>query len=284
MPEEPIVADPIETPAAPVALADDKGVLRKGWLDSLDEDLRGELYLKEAKDVQSLAKGTVHARRMVGKDKMVKPTAESGDEVWEEYHRVGGRPDTALDYGFKKPDDMPDEHYSEEFSSAAMELFHKLGISKKAADAIFEFNNGAVMKALQAKTQADEFALDKLNNELDADWGLARDQKMHLGNIAIVEAVKDKNGVVNEEFKARLLEKVNKDPDLIRLVSNLGSKFAEHGVVHDAGIPTVGDLDAKIKEEMAKESYTKKKHPNHKNQVQLVAALFRDKTAAAKTG
>ena len=107
---------------------------------------------------------------------------------------------------------------------------------------------------------------------------------MHLGNIAIAEAVKDKNGIVNEEYKARLLEKVNKDPDLIRLVSNLGSKFSEHGIIHDTGIPTVGDLTTQINEEMAKESYTKKSHPNHKNQVQLVAKLFRDKAASTKTG
>ncbi len=276
-------ADP-GTPAAPVALADDKGVLRKGWLDSLDEDLREESYLKEAKDVQSLAKGTVHARRMVGKDKMVIPNAESGDEVWDEYHKIGGRPDTALDYGFKRPDDFPEEHWDDEFMAKAQDILHKGGASKKLADDLLALNIESVKAALEKQRQQEEYDLDEINKKLDTDWGLARDQKMHLGNIAVNEAVKDKDGVVNEEFKARLLEKINKDPDLIRMTSNLGAKFSEHGIVRDAGIPTPGDLQTKITEEMAKDSYQKADHPNHDNQVQLVKRLFEERSKNLKTG
>lgn len=286
MAEEPVAAPPVEpgTPAAPVALADENGVLREGWLDSLEEDLRGESYLKEAKDVQGLAKGTVHARRMVGKDKMVIPTEESGEDVWNEYHKIGGRPDTAADYNFVKPDDFPAEHWNDEFATKVQEILFKGGASKKLATELLAFNLETVLKAVQAKVQTDEFALDKLNNALDAEWGLARDQKMHLGNIAVVEGAKGKDGIVNEEFKARLVEKINKDPDLIRFTSNLGGKFSEHGIVHDAGIPTPSDMDTKIKEEMAKDSYMNIKHPNHENQVQLVQRLFQDKAKVTKTG
>ena len=295
MPEEgnapaPTETPPAGTPAAPVALADDKGVLREGWLESLDEGLRGEAFLAEVKDVQSMAKSAVNARRMVGKDKMVRPTAESSEEDWDEYYKAGGKPDTALDYGFKRPDDFPEEHYHEEFALGAMELFHKLGISKKQADGIFKFNNDFVLKAVQAQAAAQEFELARINNELDTDWGLARDQKMHLGNIAIAEAVKDKNGIVNEEYKARLLEKVNKDPDLIRLVSNLGSKFSEHGIIHDTGIPTPAVLDARIDEEKHKKSYGPDyvKHgftkQEHKRQVEVVRLLFEEKMKSVKTG
>lgn len=273
-----------ETPAAPVALADENGVLKEGWLDKLDEEYRGESYLKEAKDIQGLAKGTVHARRMVGKDKMVIPTEESGDEVWDEYHRIGGRPDTVLDYGFKKPDDFPDEHWSDEYALKAQEILHKYGGSKKLGDALLALNIESSKAAQEAKRQAEEFEFDRISNVLDTEWGMARDQKMHLGNIAVVEGTKNKDGTVDEERKARILEKVNADPDLVWFASNLGGKFSEHGVIHDAGIPTPGDLDTKIKGEMAKESYMNIKHPNHENQVQLVQRLFQDKVKATKTG
>ncbi len=282
-------ADP-GTPAAPVALADDKGVLREGWLETLDEDLREESYLKEAKDVQSLAKGTVHARRMVGKDKMVIPNEESGDEVWDAYHKIGGRPDTPQDYGFKRPDDFPEEHWNDEFMAKAQEILHKHGGSKKLGDALLELNVESVKAALLAQNQKEEFDLQTLNDKLDADMGLARDQKMHLGNIAVNEAVKGKDGVVDEEFKARLLAKVNADPDLIKMTCSLGAKFSEHGIIRDAGIPTPGDLQTQIDEQMAKPSYSKDWRKNgftresHQRQVDLVAKLFQQKAASAKTG
>lgn len=286
MAEEPVAAPPAEpgTPAAPVALADADGNLREGWLESVDEDLREESYLKEAKTVQGLAKGTVHARRMVGKDKMVIPTAESGDEVWDAYHKIGGRPDTAEDYGFKRPDDFPEEHWDDEFMTKAQEILFRGGASQKLANELLVLNIESVQAALKAQQQQEEFELGKINDALDTEWGLARDQKMHLGNIAVVEGAKGKDGIVNEEYKARLVEKINKDPDLIRFASNLGSKFSEHGVITDTSIPTPGDLDSKIKEEMAKDSYTNIKHPNHDNQVQLVQRLFQDKVKATKTG
>jgi hypothetical protein len=278
-------APPAEPPVeTPVALADDKGNLREGWLDSMDEDMREESYLKEAKTLQGLAKGTVHARRMVGKDKMVIPTEESGDEVWDAYYKAGGRPDTPQDYNFKRPDDFPEEHWDDEFMAKAQDILHKFGGSKKLADALLGLNIESAKAALLARKQKEEFDLQTLNDNLDAEWGLARDQKMHLGNIAIVEAVTDKSGVVDEEFKARLLPKINADPDLIKMTSNLGSKFSEHGIVKDAGIPTPGDLETQIKAEMAKDSYINPKHPSHEIQVQKVQKLFQDKVKATKTG
>jgi len=224
------VEPPAGTPPAPVALADENGVLRKGWLESLDEDLREESYLKEAKDVQGLAKGTVHARRMVGKDKMVIPNEESGDEVWDAYHKIGGRPDTPQDYNFKRPDDFPEEHWNDEFMVKAQDILHKYGASKKLGDALLELNVESVKVALEKQRQQEEYDLDEINRKLDTEWGLARDQKMHLGNIAVVEGTKNKDGTVDEERKARILEKVNKDPDLIWFASNLGGKFSEHGI------------------------------------------------------
>jgi hypothetical protein len=278
------------TLAAPVALADENGVLRDGWLDSIDEDLREESYLKEAKDVQSLARSTVHARRMVGKDKMVIPNEDSGDEVWDAYHKIGGRPDTALDYGFKRPDDFPEEHWDDEFMTKAQDILHKGGASKKLADDLLALNIESSKAALEKQRQQEEYNLDEINKKLDVEWGLARDQKMHLGNIAVVEGTKNKDGTVDEERKARILEKVNADPDLIWFASNLGGKFSEHGVIHDTGIPTPGDLQAQIDEEMAKPVYSKDWRKNgftkeaHQRQVNLVAKLFQDKVASTKTG
>jgi hypothetical protein len=274
----------VETPPAP--LVDENGVLREGWLEKLDEDLRGESYLKEVKDVQGMARSVINARRMVGRDKIAIPTT---DEEWNVFHKVGGRPDTVADYNLVKPEDFPEEHYSQDLANAAMELFHKIGISKKQAEALFEFNNNNALVALKAKQDADAASYKEVEDALYKDWGNAYEQNKHLGNVAIEQAV-TKDGKVNEELKVRLVEKFGNDPDFIRAFSNLGAKFAEHGDVAIPGIPTPGDIQAKIDDEMAHKSYSPDyaKHgftkAQHKAQVEKVYRMREELIKATKTG
>lgn len=277
-------AAPPEAPAAtpPAPIANEKGELRENWIESLDEDLRGESFLGEVKDIQSMARSVVNARKMVGKDKIVVPRT---DEEWGEFYKVGGRPDTAADYNLVRPEDFPEEHYNNELASAAMELFHKIGLSKKQADALFEFNNTNALAVIKAAADADEAAFKETEDALYKEWGNAYEERKHLGNVAIEKAVKD-----DEEFKARLTDKFGNDPDFIRFASNIGGLFAEHGDVAVPGVPTPSDIQAQIDEAMQHPAYkadyaahgiTKKEH---QRQVQKVARLFQAQAKARKTG
>lgn len=268
-----------------VSIIDAEGNFAEGWRDMLDEDIRGEKCLDSVKNLKGAMKTLVHAHRMVGRDKIAIPGKNATEEEIDAYYKAGGRtwPETPQDYGFKRPDDFPEEHWDDEFMAKAQAVLHRHKASQELANDLLALNVESVQAALKAQIQAEEFELQMLNKNLDTEWGLARDQKIHLGNVAVMEAVKNKDGIVDEEYRARLLEKVNKDPDLIKMVSNLGSKFAEHGVVHDT-MPTPGDIQSKINEEMAKDSYTNANHPNHANQVALVSRLFEEKAASTQTG
>ncbi len=62
------------------------------FLDSLDENLRGNPSLKNFTDANALAKSYVHARSMIGADTVVKPQSSWTDDQYEQFYIDTGRP------------------------------------------------------------------------------------------------------------------------------------------------------------------------------------------------
>ncbi len=266
---EPAVPDGQPAPS----IVDVDGKFSEGWRNSLPEDIRSEVCLGTVSDVESMAKQFVHAQRMIGKDKISLPNENSTESEWEAFHVAGGRPTTAADYNIVKPKDYPDELFSEELAGKFQELAFKAGLSKKQVDTILEFNLSSTLAAFTDQQNAQELAMKETVEGLHADWGKGYEQRIHFGDIAITQAVGD-----SEEFRARLTEKFGNDPDFIRFASNLGSKFAESSGAPTT-IPTPSDVQDKIAEEMAKDSYSNAQNPAHAAQVQKVKRLFEEKHA-----
>jgi len=253
------------------------GSFKDGWQSQLDPEIRDDPAVKPYKRWQDGFKSLVNAQRMVGKNKIAVPSANSSQGEWDEYYKAGGRPETAADYGLKAPEGLPGELFPPERLTKWQERFHKAGISKKAADMIISEYAADIGLDLQAHQTDTELAMTELKGGLQRDWGAAYDQNIHLGNLAIEEGVKG-----NEEFKDRLVAKFGNDPDFIRFASNLGGKFSEAKLI-DAKIPTPADLDDQIKTIMneggAQGPYMNRDHPRHKDYVAKVQKMFEAKHA-----
>lgn len=285
-----------ETIPAPIVAAD--GNFAENWPKMLtDQSLHDDKTLETFKNVESLAKSYVHVRKQVPMNKVVIPNEASTDEEWGEFHKAGGRPDTAADYNYVRPEALPEEHWNQDFANAAQEILFKGGASKKLADALLELNVQTTLATLKAKGEAEEAAVKEIEEALYRDWGKAFEQKKHLGNVAIQQGVTkmervgtETHEVVDEEFKARLTDKFGNDPDFIRYSSNLGAKFAEHGDISVPGVPTPGDIQTQIDNEVANPAYSADyaakgfTKQQHQAQVQKVSRLFQEKAAATKTG
>ncbi len=278
--DEPVVAPVVEpvvpvvepvVPAAEPVVAPSTDFSWETWNQSLDEDLRTEKSLESFKHAKSkdeltalLAKSFVNTKKMVGANVISIPTDISTEGEWQEFHKAGGRPDTVADYNLKAPEGFPEAALEQVFPKARLEAwqerFFKGGVSKKAADHfIAEFANDMIAD-LQTMNQSKESEMAELKSGLATDWGAAFEQKKHLGNIAMNEAASSMvNGqaVVNEEFKARLVEKTGNDPDIIRAFANLGEKFAEGKPPGFAAIPTPSDYQDQIDKLMEDPLYTK---------------------------
>ncbi len=285
---EPGTTDPAQTGESTpteVPLVNHEGVLRDGWRDTLPEDIRGEKVFDRVSNFEGAMKSLASAERMVGKDKIPIPNEASSDVEWDAYFVAGGRPNTAGDYNLTRPEELPEEYYNQELATAAQELFHKIGLSKKQADALFTFNNNTVITQLAKNVQDAELEAGTLKDGLYSDWGNAFEQKKHMGNVAIETGT---NGDV--EFKERITVKFGNDPDFIRFASNLGGKFAEASSPAAASIPTPADIQESIDNEIANPAYGTDymKHgftkAQHQAQVKKVSLLFQQKTKDVKTG
>ena len=281
MSEEPAAVIAPEAPASETpTMFNAEGGFTENWTQSLtDTALHDNPTLKSTKSVESLANQLVNAQKITGMDKdrmLVAPNEASSEEEWAAFHKAGGRPETADDYAFAKPEELSEEYYSPEQAKAAQELMHQLGLSKKQADSLFAFNNNFVIAELAKKTQDAELEATKLQDGLYADWGNAFEQKKHLGNKAIEEGTAG-----NVEFKTRLTEKFGNDPDFIRFTANLGGKFSEGGSPNIPLIPTTGDIQNQIDEAMAHKSHGAdyKAHgftkAQHESQVEKVSQLYK---------
>lgn len=243
---EPAVAAPVVAPVAETVYFGADGALADGWQSTLPEGYREEKSLTTVKDAKVLAKMFVDTKRMVGKNVVAIPTDASEPGEWEQYHIAGGRPNTVEDYNLATPEGFPEEIAAQVFPEGRLgkwqERFFKGGVSKKAADAfIAEFANDMIAD-MQAITQSKELEATELVSGLATDWGAAFEQNKHFGNIAINEGTEGES----EEFKARVVEKYGDDPDLTRLLANLGGKFSEGKPPGFGAIPTPNDLQDQI--------------------------------------
>ncbi len=229
----------------PVSMVNSDGTFVDGWTDSLDEDIRNNAMLKTIPNVAGLAKSLMHAHKQVGKDMMSKPNEQSPEEDWNAAFDAMGRPATPGDYNFKRPDDIPEEHYNEDFAKAAQELMHKEGFSKKQAQAIFDFNNTAVAALIKQQGMDNDEVIANADAKLNEAFGNAKPQKLHLAGIAFEKAVGD-----NAELRERSGQKFGNDPDFLQIMASLGSKFAESRAITDTLVPTPTDYKEQLDEIM----------------------------------
>lgn len=243
-PEQP----PATPPTVPPSLIDADGKLVDNWQSHAPdayEELRDDKTLPRMKNFWEFARSHVNLRKQVPLEKTPIPNDKWGDEEWGEWHKAGGRPETAADYGIKRHEEIPEEAMSQQVIDDYQELFHRIGLSAKQVAAISEHNTDLMIKQMKDMTQAEEDLNIKISDGLTKLWGLAYQQNVNRGNVAID---KDKDVEGDPAYKARLLDKVNKDPDLIRFASNMGFKFVEHKIIEDPGIPSPGDLQTQITE------------------------------------
>ncbi len=287
-------AETTETTTPPPSFIAEDGNFTENWTQALkDTALHDDATLKTLTNIDMLAGNHVLQRKKIGGNTVLIPTEASSEAEWSEFHKAGGRPETAGDYAFKKRDDIPEENYNQEVATALQELLFKHGASKGLADAIMAFNDNNTIATLTKNKQDSDLQMQTLEDGLHTDWGSAFEQKKHLGNIAVDEGTSTiQNGVktVDEEFKERLTQKFGTDPDFVRAMSNLGSKFAEAGTVMIDLVPTPSDIQEQINTitgspayglKYAEHGFTKQQH---QDAVKKASLLFQQKTKVAKTG
>ena len=268
---EPAVA-PAAEPASPASFIGDDGTFTEGWRDKyVPEDVRDAKIFDRVTTMQGAMKSLANFDRMKGADTINKPSDSFGDADWDEHFKATGWTGEATPIA--APEGLPEGSWNEDTATAYSEKFNELRLTPKQIAGLVEMR---IQEETQTFTNAGnvaENARAELKAGLLADWGNAYTQKEAVANFAVEKGA---NG--DAEFEQRLLEKFGSDPDFIRFSANLGAGFSEAGngpVIKQALTPA--DIQTKINEVYKSEAFNKAAHPEHKQAMETLARLHKEK-------
>jgi hypothetical protein len=243
------------------------------WRTALPTEFRDDPALKVFNDVGALAKSYIHAQKMVGADKIIKPGKHSSDDDWKNVFEQLGLPKDLKEYDVKMKEGVSiDKDFVEKFKAAA----HKSGILPKQAQGIAdwfaEVNSASEAEVLK---QAQAQRTEKLQ-ALEKEWGGAYKPKL------------EKAAQVLREFGNKELfdhmdaTHLGDDPHVIKLLASIQEKYMAEA---KGDIGGDNNLNAQLTPAEASKEYGKiladakhpyydAAHPNHKAAVKEVAGLF----------
>lgn len=206
------------------AFIDAEGKFKEGWKEHyVPEDMRADKVFDTFNDVSGGLKMLGHLQNMIGKKGVIVPGEADPQSTWDNFHREMGRPDTKDLYAMKVPEDLT-EIYDQGLVAEARDMFFELGYDQKKVDRLWAFEEKRIRAAMQTIKEAEAKELLDADNAFQ-EWRVANPQKFHWANRLIAENTND------EEHKNAILELADNNVAFAELLSNVGSKFMEHGVV-----------------------------------------------------
>ena len=241
------------------------------WKDSISEEYRADPNIEKFTEIDALAKSYINATKMIGQDKIVIPTKNSGQEAWDEAYAKLGRPESPEKYTFDVKSDVVnmDEGAIKSFA----EQSHKLGLNNKQAEGILDFyKNNMEGTAQQAKIDT-ETAQSQAEQELRQEWG--RDFE---GKVKQAGALAKAN--INPEVLDMTLSngtRLGDHPEIIKGFAKIAGMMSEDKIVstESENVNTVADIETEISAitNDTDGPYWNKQHPDHDKMVQQVYTL-----------
>lgn len=210
------------TPAAPPASPPADGgapppAPAGNWYDSIeDSDLKGYLQNKGWKDPSELAVGYRNLEKLVGSEKVPLPKDAADVEGWSRVYDALGRPKTADDYKLTTL-----EGADPQFSKAAADKFHELGLNPKQASTLAEWYNGAAKASAEALQQEQSQKTEQALQSLKSEWGQTWSENINLGQRAAKEFGLD-------EAKLTAIENAMGTGDMLKFMARIGRGLTEH--------------------------------------------------------
>ena len=260
-------AQPVATPTT-VAKTDTP---TQSWKDSISEEYRKDPNIEKFTEADALAKSYINAVRMIGQDKIVIPTKNSTQEVWDEAYSKLGRPESPDKYNLKIESDVVtmDENAIKSFA----EQSHKLGLNTQQAEGILDFYKNNMEGTAQQSKIDTETAQAQSEQELRQEWGRDFDAKVQQAG-ALAKANIDSE-VLDMTLSNGI--RLGDHPQIIKGFAKIASLMSEDKMVttESESVNTVADIESEISAitNDTNSPYWNKSHPDHDKMVQQVYTL-----------
>lgn len=240
------------------------------WRADLPEEIRLDPSMSTINDVSSLAKGYIHAQRMIGRDKIPLPGDSATDDEWNAIYDRLGRPSSPSDYkhSFQSEESLPGQ--IDQFNEAV----HKLGLTEKQRAGIIDMYEGMVAQT------SDSIERSVVTRQADVEAELKREYGQTYEN-AIARANNSARffGLEDDFMNLQLADgtMLGNHPALIRAFAKIGDSISESAVTGDTTDQLMTPAEAQRQLDDVRRMdgpYWDKKHPEHDRYVEEASRLY----------
>ncbi len=251
------------------------------WRDSIPEDIRGHDAIKDvggatANDaIGEMARMTINAQAMVGRDKVVLPGADPSAEDLRTFYTGIGCPTEAT--GYAVPEQLPEGlTITEEQSGAFFKEAHDMGLTKSQAARLIRYQSGLVAAEMTSQEAARKHSIDTSTAMLKKEWGPAFDQRVEIAQEAVerfggeeLKVMLNASGLGNNHLLVKAFAEVGK---MIREDEVLGG--GRHARFKHTPEEARAAIDAKNLDTEFMAAYSSEYHPGHSKAVAEMTKLF----------
>jgi len=247
------------------------------FVKGLPADLQTEKCLHNMTDAATLAKGYVHAQKMIGAKRVEAPLPTWGDNEWNGFYEAAGRPKTPDAYVPPKIDGLPEIKTDDPRWKKTAEVLHKAGLTQRQAEPILKSYLEGEMEVAKMQQQTAEQKRIEAETALKSEWGDKYD-----ANLDLAKAVVTKFG--DESLMTYIQEQGGNDPRLIKSLARIGAAMMEDksrgGNAGDAlqitdATRATQEINRLKTDKDFQSALTNRDHPGHKAAVQQWQNLFK---------
>jgi hypothetical protein len=229
--------------------------------DAKDTDVTSNVQiLKDFKDVETLAKSYIHAKKFVGVDKVAVPTKFAKDEEWTNLYKKLGLPETVDKYELQKD---KDSKMDDEFFTNLKTTLHASGILPRQANNIAKFIDSKINGDVEMTKQVLEKHAVENETKLKNEWG-----DSFTARVSLAKDVVKTHG--DDEFKQYISERgLQSDYHLVKFLSRIGEKMSGDSIAPRGesigNINTPADAMVTLDNLRLDSAAIDPNHPNHRH-------------------
>ncbi len=237
------------------------------WKATLPPDTQKMVAIKGWKTPEDAIKGYSELEKLVGQDKIPAPRKDVNGKYekgeLERYLQAVGMPKEAKEY--KIPETLKleaDAGITVQQLEAFKPIAHKYGLLPSQFEGVMSEFAGLLNAGAKADLEAKNKKYDETVAGLKQELGEAYDGKIALASRVI-------KGFVDAKRADEIVKKFGNDPDLIKLLANIGDNMSEEklsGEGMSGGILTPDQAEAEMRSIRgdSKHPYFVANHPDHK--------------------
>ena len=210
------------------SVATSEGVAATTWLDSLEPTYRENPLVNRFQDANEFAKSYVSAQKIIGAEKVAKPSKSWSDDQYNEFYAAIGRPESPDLY------QLTDAKYDDNQLASLRQMAFEAGLQPRQFEKIAGFMRQANEQGAVEQDALYEQKAFEARQALRQEYGQAMEQKLNLA----INTAKQYVGVDNMEiFNSPLPDGslLGDHPAIVKMFVNIAESIGEDNIV---GEPT----------------------------------------------